>query len=335
MKKGLRFIIAFFTLASIGTWFLPAAEVMGEKISIADVLVKAGIGYFDRSGIDAQMYGFLQTYLGFYVWFIAGAAGLVLIEAVLIAVLRKRAAYITALIISVINIGAFLGLFFLFRMKLGEVEAVLGGLVKISYIVLAAWTAVYALNVILAIIGIILWRTPGETDSEEIYLEQINRAEAERARRRQAQEQKNIQPDMPRQGQQVYNAQPPIGAPQTTDGQKEAQEPSAWAPPAGGFFGAISGESGLYSGKVYRLRDKKEVFFIMEGESAVLTPYEEEGAAAGIYYVSEYGEYCAEPLEKNMVFLDSGQPLGKGRQYFLPRGTKICIGSRANSFILV
>ena len=64
----------------------------------------------------------------------------------------------------------------------------------------------------------------------------------------------------------------------------------------------------------------------------MLSPYEEEGAAAGIYYIREYGEYCAEPFEKRAVFLESGQPLGKGRQYYLPRGTKIYVGSRENSF---
>lgn len=364
MKKGLRFIIAFLTLASLGTWFLPAAEAMGGKVSIADVLIKAGIGYYDKTGIAAEIYGFLQTYLGIYVWFIAASAGLVVIEAVLIAVLRRRAAYVTALIISVINIGAFLALFFLFEMKLGEVEAVLGGLVKISCLALFAWIAVYALNVILAVIGIILWRAPKENDGEEIYLEQINRAETERARRRQTRDQERVRRESARQAQLPHNVPPrPHKVTRTSDGQEGNPDPCVWAAPekgiptpvqerqsaehpepyrsndnqpkpAGDFTGAITGENGLYSGKVYRLKDKKEVFFVMEGTDAVLTPYEEDGAAAGVYYIAEYGEYCVEPFEKNKVFLGSGQPLGKGRQYYLPRGSKVCIGNPENRFIL-
>lgn len=315
MKKGLRFIIAVLTLASLGTWFLPIAELMGIKVSIADVLIKAGIGYYDRAGTEAVLYGFLRTYAGVYVWIIAGAAGIVLIESVLIAALRKRASYITALILSVINIGAFLGAFFLFQMKLDEIEKASGGMVKITYLALFAWIAVYALNVILSMIGIILWRAPRETGEEEIYLEQISRVEAERARR---------------QSETAAWAPP----------QEENRNSGAAAVPgqaeAGNTFsGAISGDNGMYSGKIYPMEDKKEVFFFLRGESAVLSPYEEEGAAAGIYYISEYGEYCTEPFEKNTVFLESGQPLGKGRQYYLPRGTKIYMGSRANSFTLV
>lgn len=101
------------------------------------------------------------------------------------------------------------------------------------------------------------------------------------------------------------------------------------------FSGAVAGESGLYEGKVYQLSDKKEVFFYMKEDRAVLSPYEEDGAAAGIYYIKEYEEYCAEPFEKGVLFLESGQPLGKGRQYYLPRGTKIYIAGKQNLFTLM
>ena len=90
----------------------------------------------------------------------------------------------------------------------------------------------------------------------------------------------------------------------------------------------------MYAGKVYPLKDKTEVFFFLKEGEAVLSPYEEEGAAAGVYYIKEYGEYCAEPFEKGMLFLASGQPLGKGRQYYLPRGTKIYVSDRKNTFTL-
>lgn len=387
MKKGLRFIAAVLILASLGIWFLPIveADVVGVRVSIVDVF-KVGIGYYNKESLEAISYASIQPFIEPYVWYIAGAAGFVVVEAILSAVLRKRAAYITSMIISVINIGAYAALFFILKEKFGEVEKVLiqfsaDEMIKLSYLTLYAWIAIYALVFILSMIGIILWRKPRETDSEDIYLEQISRVEAQRAQRRSAkkpqdnyqEEARSQRPNQRQSAQAAYREQPvqpqmpeqpytdrkPSGIRQ--EEMRREQDPSVWGPSqkrstgsASGqlrtgaartpevkpeasseFTGAVSGESGLYAGRIYSLKDKKEVFFTMNEKNAVLSPYEEEGAAAGIYYIKEYGEYCAEPFEKNTVFLESGQPLGKGRQYYLRRGTKIYIGDRDNSFTLV
>ena len=347
MKKGLRFIVALLTLASLGVGFIPVLELAGIRVSVVDVF-KVGIGYYDKNSLEGMIYAGIQTYVEPYAWFIAGAAGIIIIETVLIAVLRKKAAYITGLIVSLINIGAFLAVFFILREKFGEIQSALimisaDQAVELSYIPLFAWIAVYALAFILSMIGLILWRKPKEENAEEVYLEQISRAE----------EDVQKPEDYSRPGQEPPYADQNYRNPEMMHPE---QEPSVWAPPEqknevpvsgraaaepvhpvsqDDFSGAISGESGLYEGKVYSLTDKKEVFFSIKEGNAVLSPYEEEGAAAGIYYIREYGEYCAEPFEKRAVFLESGQPLGKGRQYYLPRGTKIYVGSRENSFTLV
>ena len=51
-----------------------------------------------------------------------------------------------------------------------------------------------------------------------------------------------------------------------------------------------------------------------------------------IYYVSQYEEYCIQPLQTMTIFLTSGQPLGKNRFYYLPRGTEIYIKDQTNKF---
>lgn len=336
MKKGLKFIIALLIAGSLGIWFLPVMETAVKSVSVADVF-KIGMGYYDRNSMLTELYAFIQSRIESYAWLIAGAAGFVVVEAILTAVLRKRAAYIMGIIVSLINAGAFLALFFVLEDRFTELEHLFtmyigDNLIELSYLELFAWLAVYALVLILSVIGLILWRKPRETNEEEIYLEQIQRAEAERARRQSAQNQSG-------------NYSQPDGF------QKE--KPSAWAPPEeketalpveqsmadtaaeNEFSGAVAGESGLYEGKVYQLSDKKEVFFYIKEDRAVLSPYEEDGAAAGIYYIKEYEEYCAEPFEKEVLFLESGQPLGKGRQYYLPRGTKIYIAGKQNLFTLM
>ena len=62
---------------------------------------------------------------------------------------------------------------------------------ELSYIPLFAWIAVYALAFILSMIGLILWRKPKEENAEEVYLEQISRAEEERARRQSEQKKRS------------------------------------------------------------------------------------------------------------------------------------------------
>jgi len=360
VKKGLRFIIALLLLGSLGIWFLPILQAAGTEISVVDVFA-VGMGYYDRNGLEGVLYASVQTYLESYAWIIAAAAGIVVMETVFVCALRKRAPYILAIFISLINSAAFAALFVVLNDKFGEIERALisisaEGILSVSYVTLYAWLAVYALVFIFSVIGLILWRTPRERNREEIYLEQISRAEAERAHRRSAslhqpeprreQPVRQHQPDTRHQGNQEYWNPAPF--------QRE-EEPSIWAPEekenitpaaeavhpqtaresaAEEFAGAIACEGGLYAGKVYPLKDKTEVFFLLKEGEAVLSPYEEEGASAGIYYIKEYGEYCAEPFEKGMLFLASGQPLGKGRQYYLPRGTKIYVSDRKNTFTL-
>lgn len=297
MKKGLRFIIALLTLGSLGICFLPVLTLMGIEISIADVFM-TGINYYDRNSLKGIMCAAAQPYVEPYTWIIAAAAGIILLEAILAAALRKKAAYGMGIIISLVNIGAFAAMYVILYNKFDEIEKLfsltrMNGVISISYVSLYAWIAVYALIFLLSVIGLILWREPKKADREELYLEQIRRAEAERARE-----------------------------PKTDDA-------------VGSFTGALVRAGGRYAGKTCPLADRKKFFVSLKEGEAEITSYQENGAAAGISYIEERGEYCMEPFESNMVFLESGQPLGKGRQYHLPRGTKLYISTKRNTFTLV
>ena len=47
MKKGLRFIVALLTLASLSVGFIPVLELAGIRVSVVDVF-KVGIGYWNH-----------------------------------------------------------------------------------------------------------------------------------------------------------------------------------------------------------------------------------------------------------------------------------------------
>lgn len=101
----------------------------------------------------------------------------------------------------------------------------------------------------------------------------------------------------------------------------------------GGFYGAIIGESGSFRDQAYPLvRGEKVVF----GRDIPVA-----GADAGVAedwcavsYDEAGEEYRLEPCQSGAVYLGSGQPLGKGRTYCVPRGTQIRILNADNRFTL-
>lgn len=101
------------------------------------------------------------------------------------------------------------------------------------------------------------------------------------------------------------------------------------------FEGAIKGIKGLYKKKVYILYDRVQVYFLHKSSEVIFSEYRDEKSMIGIYYIKRYREYCLEVYQKNACFLQSGQPLGRGKKYYLPRGTQIFLDNRENSFLLV
>lgn len=99
------------------------------------------------------------------------------------------------------------------------------------------------------------------------------------------------------------------------------------------FEGALLGLDSMKD-QGYACTDKEEVFFYQDEELS-FSPYKVEQPLVGIFYNKEKEEYCIEPYRNKAVFLPSGQPLGKGKQYHVPRGTIIYIETERSLFQLV
>lgn len=85
--------------------------------------------------------------------------------------------------------------------------------------------------------------------------------------------------------------------------------------------------------KVLILKDRKEEH-IVDGDRIDICRNKQGIILGNIYYVSQYEEYCIQPLQTMTIFLESGQPLGKNRFYYLPRGTEIYIKDQLNKYKL-
>lgn len=101
------------------------------------------------------------------------------------------------------------------------------------------------------------------------------------------------------------------------------------------YYGTIVGVTGGYAGMAYPLR-KLELVYVCEERDQVVVKREKPrvGLLAQLYYIPQYKEYCVRPAQKMQVFMESGQPLGNSREYYLPRGTKIYLKDRQNLFEL-
>lgn len=90
----------------------------------------------------------------------------------------------------------------------------------------------------------------------------------------------------------------------------------------GGFHGAIAALAGKRSGKAYPFE---------QGETVSLG----EGSACNICYDEKRCEYQVTPDAPRSVLLKSGQPLGEGRTYCLPRGAEITLTEDNSRYRLV
>lgn len=357
MKQRLKYAIAILLAGSILTLFMPLLRVSIIGLSVMDIM-KAGLGFYSGSDEVRMIYEIIRTYFEPYAWGIAGGLAVILIEAFLTAVLSKKKAYVISLISCIINCVMMTLVIVLIRIKLNEVQSALifldtADIIQLHWIPMIIWGIIYFIILCLSIVGICLWVSTErqETKSEEIYLDQIRMLEEENDIRKKYTDDLNSEPyrSIPQSDEKISPDVPPVQVESMseTDYRSEQRrekkgkggmvisEKSIYNGGAGKYFaGAIIGKKGIYAGKIYPLTDKKELFFCMNNKQILSNPYEDEGNLAGIYFIGEYNEYCVEPYKKNFVFLESGQPLGKDRRYFLPRGTGLYLKDKNNEFTL-
>lgn len=96
------------------------------------------------------------------------------------------------------------------------------------------------------------------------------------------------------------------------------------------FEGALLGLSGKYKGLGYELNNLEEVSILLQENEYVLSCYHEENSVCTVFYVCDKEMYCVEPKQNNLIYLESGQPLGKDKQYHLYRKTRIYVNSKNN-----
>lgn len=84
---------------------------------------------------------------------------------------------------------------------------------------------------------------------------------------------------------------------------------------------------------LYHQECLEKIYFATDEVGVAVTDAVQTDSVAELWYMNEI--YYVKPYRKAVVFLKSGQPLGKGRIYSLPQGREIYIENKQNRFILM
>lgn len=339
MKKNLRYVNAVLFLLSLGVAFMDLVKLVIYRLSMID-LVKVGMGKSSYDLLElASLNSYVKDMLKVFTILAAVLAVAAILGALLASVLPPKGAYVISMLMSVIDLACLGCIFFGIASQMMDVEEMLAGFTMSldSQAVLQLYKApliigivVYVGIFVLSCVGLACKsRETEQEEMEEILIETFSpvknpwREEPAAPVRPAAPVSPVVQE--PSSVRSIHSAAAPV----KPAGAVKAAEQNART-----FNGAVIGKNDGFAGLAYPMEEKQQVFFAAGREGIHIVKEQQDGAVAGVYYISEYEEYCMNVYEKKTCFLASGQPLGKGREYYLPRGTEVYIGEGETAFEL-
>lgn len=311
MRKTWRHIAAALFVVSGCMIFLPLIEVSGISISLLDVM-KMGIG----SGADAwgELGEIAKNYMKPFFFLILALIVLILASAVLCEAAGWRRFYIPAfggaLIINVLVVICSVSVYQKMKaLRSGLDFFGMGDVLRIRSLPIVLWCLIYAGIFTLCVLGLLKARQIPQTDAYDILPEGFH-------------QKKNPWETQGRQSHPVTE-QDYLNQIQSLEKEKQKQQKQqAWEQNLlSDYQGALRGKSGIFTGKVFLMEERVPVYFLWDGQQVSVAGQQSEEVLAEVFYLPVYGEYCVTPKERCCCFLESGQPLGKERHYYLSRGT--------------
>ena len=326
MRRFSRVAMTLLFPVSLLTALLPLVQFGPARLSLLD-LGHLMLGHMPILPLYSEILTRLGVYLTPFLYPVIVLAGAVLLAALVSLFLPEKGAFYLALVFPpVLNVGVF----FLFQQMWEKLEEVRPALpffsledtLTLQGATVLIWGLIWVLIILLALLGLSLaLAAQAQTDWTDILPEMIDPPTGPE---RDADEQQY------RQQVETLERTPPSPEPFP----REETPSSSPAPACGDFSGAVLGQSGRFLGMAYPLQERRAVYFTYDGREVFLRDRQGLGALAEVYYVKQYQEYCLQPLERQAVFLVSGQPLGAGRRYFLPRGTELYLLGQGHAFSL-
>lgn len=294
MKKYLKYVIAVIMVGSCGIWFLPVIVIGEQQLSLLEFM-KVSFGFYTSTGNTELIYGCIREQFHVLVRGIAVFGGAILLELFLTVALPGMLSYVTSLIGSIFNWAAISAFLWLSDRRFTEVENALES-VSIDTPVNISFQV---LIVFLAVFGIVfILSLLGIVLCKSSQPKSLGMDFAEET---DFDEEADVDTD-PGTVNDIWTGSKP-----TVDDRNRV---------------------------IYPAECLDEIHFELRGMDVVVVKGSAKNPAAILGYTVEREAYYIRPLKNMCVFLESGQPLGKDRDYSLPRETKLYIREKKNMFTL-
>lgn len=322
MRKAGKYILALCFFVSLGLAWLPILELSALKVSLYDIC-KLAIDAESITGDLKEVAALLQNYTQPFLYFVIIWVILLCAATIYCLILRKKVVFqgalLSAVIINIYTVGASSYAIH----KLEETREAFDFLdlnmnLSLNKMTVGIWIALYSFIIVLSIYGIFSYRKQLICENAEDVIPEMFRSQ-----------------ENPWEDHQEFTKMevlPP--EPQTPVTRKENLVSTTSAQFFDSFYGVVIGTGTLYHNYAYELDEKTEIFFHNAKDYMEVYPHQTAESIASIYYIPEYQEYCVKPLRHGSVFLESGQPLGENRCYYLPRGMNIYLLQSDYSFEL-
>lgn len=299
MNKYLKYVLAICFVGMLGIAFLPIIEVSIYRLSVFDIL-KMTLNGSQSIEFLKELQKVMYQYMFKYLILFAIAVALILIAAILCIIQKEKHVYKRSIVYAlVINFYTSCVMFACYK----SIETLdfstnffqIRPDISLYLITVFIWEMVTLLIILISIVGIKMQKIENTEFEEDVS-------------------------DLFQEDIHSFENQDII---------EEDQQHMEDNYQSDVFEGMILNTNQ----KVLVLKDRKEVY-ITDNDTVDICRNQQGIVLGNIYYVSQYEEYCVQPLQTMAIFLTSGQPLGKNRFYYLPRGTEIYIKDQINKFKL-
>ena len=322
MKRKLKYVNAGLFFLSLAFLFMNIVELAIWKFSGFDFLKLGFSGRTEDDWLQYVLY-YAQEYFRDLSILLVIVIATALLGVIFSCILSGQAVYILSILASFVDLLCVIFLYVALLTNISNIEDVLsfigaGSYIGIKHLTVIMWAFMYLIIMCVSVVGLFARDKVKAPVKGDIYPEQFY------GRKNGLQRPPVYQPPL----QQPPVQQPPVQQPPV---EKPVCQPEKRYD---GFHGAIVGKNPIYAGKALLLAEATKVFFVEDDGNIVTSRYEDEQAVAEIYFADGYQEYCVKPMEKKCIYLESGQPLGAGRIYYLPRGTEVYVKDKKNLFEL-
>ena len=294
MKKYLKYVIAVIMAGAWGIWFLPVIGAGEQQLSLLEFM-KISFGFYESTGNTELIYGCIREQFYILVRGIAVFGGIIFLEVFLTVVLPGVLSYVTSFIGSILNLGVIATFLWISGSKFTEVENALEA-VLIDTSINVSFQVLIAFLLVYGVVFI--FSLLGIILYKSSKLKSLKTDSQEKM---EFKEKKDTDTD-----------------PETVK--------DIWKD----IMPAVDAQERV----IYPAECLGEIYFELCGVDVIVAKGGVKDPAAVLKYEVESGKYFIRPLKSTCVFLESGQPLGKDRDYDLPRETRLYIQDKKNMFTL-